>query len=238
MYSKNRKTSILYFLLFIAFLGGLVITQSRGYWISLLIALTVFFYYSEFHIKKKLLKLASISLIPVCAIVLLYFSKEFKIVFVGLFERLYSFDIFNLDASLQERVLETHTILQKIIQNPIAGYGLGITYDRYYMVYETFITTNYIHNGYLSVWFKLGIIGLAIFITIYLITFKKSILIYYQSESNYIRAVALTIISCVFSMLILNISSPQFYAFDSVLYITLFAVFVTDEYQKIPIHNN
>jgi O-antigen ligase len=112
----------------------------------------------------------------------------------------------------------------------VAGYGLGVTYDRYYMIPGHLIPTSYIHNGYLSGWFKTGILGLSAMLMITLLTLgtiRRRIHLGVESDTTLEKSMRLTIFGVMVTMLLVNLTSPVYYSFDGWLLLTLFAAYAS-----------
>jgi O-antigen ligase len=152
------------------------------------------------------------------------------IVLYGLADRFLSFRDLSQDVSLMERLLESRTILDRMAYNPIAGYGLGVTYDRYYMVLGNIIPTSFIHNGYLSAWFKLGLPGLAVCLAIMALLVTGTFRWIRQGHADMTRlelTMAMAMFGVLISMLVVNVTSAQFYSFEGWMVLTLHAAYLS-----------
>lgn len=210
------------------FVVGLVITQSRGYWIGCLLALAAVVLSARREYRSRLLAIAGLLGGLLTIGILIFLRDELLLVLAGLLERFLSIGDLSGDISLMERVLESRTIMDRILHNPVAGYGLGVTYDRYYMIPGHLIPTSYIHNGYLSGWFKTGLAGLTAMLMITLLTLRgirRRIRLEDDSDSTLERAMLLTMFGVLITMLLVNLTSPVYYSFDGWLLLTLFAAY-------------
>ncbi|HKJ34364.1 MAG TPA: hypothetical protein VKA34_21245, partial [Balneolales bacterium] len=112
-------------------------------------------------------------------------------------------------------------------------YGMGVEYHRYYILLRDYIPITYIHNGYLAIWFKTGILGLISIIGLTLIVLHHLMLIYKRTEVLFIKIIALSSFGLLSGMLVVNMTSPQFYAFDSMTLIILISVFASHYYNQL-----
>ncbi|MDR9418372.1 O-antigen ligase family protein [Gracilimonas sp.] len=221
------KKQLFFILLFLLLFVDLIITQSRGYWLAFSFALTAVFIISDRSLKKKLLTYLGSIMLILGVVIVFFFSDELALALEGLAKRFETLGTGELDISLKERWLETVAVWEKIVANPIAGYGMGTTYRRE-LLFLNFVEQRYfIHNGYLLVWYKMGILGLIAFITLSVSILIKSYQIYKYHTAPEIKAIALTVFSVLIGILFVNNTSPQFYHFDCLLVISLMAVFVT-----------
>lgn len=225
--TKKFLIQIIYLFLFSAFVGGLVLTQSRGYWLAFILGAVIIFLTIDRKSKIKVLIYLFSLLGLVSIIISLYFSDLFMFVLNALLARFESIGSGKLDISLYERFLESQTVLSLILDNPISGYGFGHFYTKKILFYANFIETSYVHNGYLAVWFKFGILGLLAFLTLWFSTIMYSIRFYKISASQFEKAILLTIIGTVCGILLVNNTSNQVEIFESVLFLTLFAAFLS-----------
>jgi O-antigen ligase len=210
----------------IAFIAGLIITQSRGFWVACLVSFLVVFLISSRFEKGRVLLVSLITSMTV-GLMLAIFSQEYLTVIGGLGERVASFSSLGLDISLIERARETKTIVEMIGVNPIAGYGLGVEYDRWFLVPKHIESTSYIHNGYLNLWFKFGIAGLLLILGISFQLLKKSYR-FLQQDSDWLqRTILKTIIASWIGSLLVSITSPQFYSFDGIMLLVIFCAFIS-----------
>ena len=72
------------------------------------------------------------------------------------------------DLSMTERYVEAAAALEHVRLNPIIGHGLGTPFRFYNILYHFTTETNYIHIGYIAVWYKFGLWGLALYGTLWL----------------------------------------------------------------------
>ncbi len=234
LYVKSYLHKSFYLFLLLAGIGGIVITQSRGYWIALLFSFFIMFLIAEKSQKKQILLVISVSLVAGILVISIFFSDLFHIIYDALLYRLSSiFDIFTerIGPSLRQRILETKKVMGKIIENPIAGYGFGVTYSRFLTVPHIYKEVTYIHNGYLAIWFKLGLVG---FITIlyYCYLIFKYCLHIYRNTSRWAKPISHSIIGILGGMLLVNVTSPQFFSFGSMFLMALMGIFASYYYNQ------
>jgi len=83
----------------------------------------------------------------------------------------------------------------------------------------------YAHNGYLYLWYKLGILGLLSFLSFYflkLMIIIKSIRI---EENPLLKKILQAFLFILISFLIISITSPQFYHKPSILIMSIIWAF-------------
>lgn len=210
----------------IAFIVGLIITQSRGFWIACLLSFFVVFLVSTRFEKGRVLLVSTITF-SLLGIGLVIFSQEYLTVIGGLGARVASFSSLGLDISLIERARESNTILELVGRNPIAGYGLGVEYDRWFLVPMHVEATSYIHNGYLNLWFKFGLIGLITILAISYQILRKSYHFLNRDTDLLQRTFLKTILASWVGAMVVSITSPQFYSFDGIMLLVVFCAYLS-----------
>jgi O-antigen ligase len=119
------------------------------------------------------------------------------------------------------RLAESRAVWDLIGKNPIAGAGLGSEISFYHLLRQSTQHTYYMHNAYLYLWYKFGLVGLVVFLTAYLLKIKAGIAWLTNCGSDTRRAFVMAAVAILIAMLQITITSPQFYARDSILIITL-----------------
>ena len=180
---ENKKNKILYFLIMIINYIALMICQSRGIWISIIctIVLAIFLIYlfnlfNPFKENKKWLLLLLFSFLIITAT----YSTENVLNknTVKIPQRaLSTFD--EQDSSINTRLLIWRTTFEMIKEKPLFGSGIG-TFKMNYLDYKADYlkrnpsyskfssNPNETHNEYLQIFAELGIIGISIFLLIFL----------------------------------------------------------------------
>ena len=155
--------------LFLIFFGSLILTQSRGYWISFLLGAFVLFLMVD---RQHRLRLTLFTLAGVAGFVgigLLFFGDYVVLIFGGILDRFSSLQSASTaDISLVNRFYETRTVWALIVQNPVLGYGMSVSYDFFDLTRQTTDTDAFIHNGYLSLWYRFGLWGLILLVFFWL----------------------------------------------------------------------
>lgn len=227
--THSRVKQLLLTFVFVAFFGSLILTQSRGYWLAFFIGFLFIFYTIDFKGKRRILLSVFILGITSFLAASIFFGDFLDLVIKGLSTRFNSLGSGKLDISLQERVLESKTVIGLILQNPVAGYGLGYTYTKKILFFDYFTETSYIHNGYLAAWFKFGIVGFVTLISVWFTCIYKSFKIFNSTNKQSAKVLSLTIGGTVTGMLLVNNTSPQILTFESLLILTIFCAFLSTQ---------
>lgn len=226
VYVKQLKYKMFAIVLLGVSIASLVLTQSRGYWLAYVISFIVIFILLNREKKIQMVVWFGTIAALVITTAALFFSSYFDLVTTALVERFQSIATSTQkDVSLLERFDESASVFNKIIVNPVIGYGLGVEYTKFYYFDRIHGATSYVHNGYLAVWYKFGLPGLFILLSICLITIRNAYRIFKNNPQTVHKILGLSIIAVIFGMFLVNNTSPQFLAFDSTLLLTIMAAY-------------
>lgn len=148
---------------FIVSVAGLILTQSRGYWAAFLVGVLLLFLLTDLRRKVLLGSVAAVGLAGITVLALLIAPEEALIVASGMAERFTSLGTaVTSDISLISRFVEASYVWTYIETNPIIGYGIGTEYSRFDIITDVNIVSFFVHNGYIGLWFKYGLVGLGL----------------------------------------------------------------------------
>ncbi len=206
--------------------AGLILTQSRGYWLAFVLAAGVFMLFSDRGARvRAIITTTLLGIVAVTIAFTVYYSAT-MVVIENLAYRLSLTGGSQMDPSLLERVLETRSVWDLVKLNPFAGYGFGYVYQRYGVIAGYWTHTSYVHNGYLAVWFKMGLFGMLAAIAYLIMIARTGYDVFKQATTPFARITALIILCQVVGMMLVNITSPQFLGFDSMLLLAVMGAMV------------
>jgi O-antigen ligase len=200
---------------------SLVLTFSRGYWIGTLVGIVVLFLLARPSERRRLGFLTVIGVCGSIGLMFLVFPSIFVDLVVTVVNRFFSSALAFEDVSVTNRFAESRAVWQLISANPIAGAGLGSEIAFYHLLRRATQHTFYIHNAYLYLWFKFGIVGLIVFLTAFLSKIRVGITWLANCGNDARRVSVMAAVAILVAMLEITITSPQFYARDSILIITI-----------------
>jgi O-antigen ligase len=228
--STSLKRALLPAGAFVLSFIALILTFTRSLWGAFFIAAVMIFLLSPTRLKTRILGY-SIGGTVLVGLVMMLFIPDLVAFITGVIA--FRFETLGgVDLSLEERIIETRTVWQSIMANPILGHGLSTEYFRY-VILNKFVTvpSNYVHNGYLAVWYKFGIFGLLSFLTFYAVVFRESLRLYRLGETEFARLVGLSIVAYISGMLIMNIVSPTFISFEG-MFISMCVALIAATYTR------
>ncbi|MFQ5707892.1 MAG: O-antigen ligase family protein [bacterium] len=208
---KNTLRRIVYFILLIPISLSVIISQTRGTWFSIFIAILLAAFLSLFASFKGQRKILSFSFAILTLLIIVIFSlnligrmSKTKEEFVQ--TRVESISNLQADYSLAMRAHSYLTVLKKIQSHPWLGNGLGATAT--YLFFGQYSTQNNVDSTYLTILWKMGIAGLLVFLFLYFLLLKKAFFIYRKEQDLFLRAFAVGMLSAFAAFLILGTISP------------------------------
>jgi hypothetical protein len=205
---------------FLLFSLSLLVTFSRAYWVGTFVGLLIVFLLLQRRERTRFVATLCVVLLGWIGISWLILGDRFGAVADIVVRRLLSAGYVMKDVSFLTRVEESRVVAEHAFRNPILGYGLGAEFGYYNALKDVTYVNAYIHNAYLWLWFKLGAAGLLSFLVAYAGKIRsgfRTITI----TNNADRPFVIAAVALLCTMLIISVTSPQFYARDSVLVIAL-----------------
>ena len=151
---------------FSIFATGVVITQWRAYYVSLALAVVVVLVLMPGRSRARGVLLLGVSGLVGAGAVYAVMGESALLLGYGLLDRALSiFTAGTVDISYLNRLVETRAVLPLIAANPILGHGLGTEFSFHDVITQGTWTKSYAHNGYLTLLFKFGIVGLGAVLT-------------------------------------------------------------------------
>ncbi len=147
---------------------GVVITQWRAYYVSLALGVVLVAALGSGTARVRILALSTVGLFVGSAVLYLVLGDAVQLLAIGLLDRLLSIGTASqADLSLINRFYETRAALAHIAANPVIGHGLGTTFPFFDIIDRFTWVKPYAHNGYVTLWFKFGAVGLATFLLLW-----------------------------------------------------------------------
>lgn len=227
-FSKRLISKIVLFALFLALTFGLVMTQSRGYWAAAGFGALLMIVSMDRIRRVQLITLGSIGVAVSALLVVTLFGDRAMLLIAGLWNRLLTLGPSLLgDVSLENRILESKAVLNEILKNPILGYGMGVPYEYFNITVLGTRRWSFIHNGYLSMWYRFGIVGLTIVMVLWLGGISRAVGLLKVVTKRYDKVRLVLSASVLGAMLISALTSSPFYQMDLLLMMTMFLAIVS-----------
>jgi O-antigen ligase len=232
LFAKDWTKRLLYAGFFIAFFGGLILTQSRGYWVAFLFGAGIMFLMIPSKQKGRLLSTGIVTGLVVFGIAALLFGDFFLLVVTGLVERFTSIgSATTKDLSLVNRFIETGAVWEHIKSNPILGHGMGVSYRFYDITWEFTDSKPFIHNGYIALWYKFGIWGTPLILWFLgAIMYRAKVLFNHRVNNPYMGTAAIAILAAFMAFSVSANTSNPFYINDTMFIFSVMAGIVGGGY--------
>ena len=207
----------------------LAITFSRGYWVASFMAIGIAFLWMPGEVRRRLLIIGGIACgLGILAVGLFTGPVIFDLATV-LGERFLSILSASVDISLRNRLVESEAALEDIMMSPLWGYGFGYYYS-YHPLIPSLLPTWYVHNVYLYIWLKLGLLGLVTFLVWYITVIIHGYRAYRNITDPLLKPLILSGTSIMIAMIPLSVTSPQFIQKDSIIFLALAMGFIEITY--------
>ena len=235
LFSKRWHHQLLMLGAFLLFFGGLLLTQSRGYWLAFLVGAGALFLLIDGYHRKRLLAIAFGGSVILTAVAFIFLQDIFILVIGGLIDRFSSLQTAaTTDLSLLNRFRETAAVWELIEKNPILGYGQAYTYNFFDITRGTTDTDAFVHNGYISLWFKYGIVGLGLVMFFWLNAIRSGVKAFKtRGAPASVRLTGLIGVICLSAFLLSALTSNPFFLNDTLFVIGILLSLAEGTYQRI-----
>lgn len=224
LFSKSKSKKIFFALTTLLSMGTLLISFSRTFWIVLLINLAIIFLYIPFRIKLKMsaVAFAALSFFAIAAWSVL--ENNVTILIKVIEKRLQSSTQGKQDISIRARLYEWEQAIIKIKENPLGGNGLSKKFYFYNPISEhTSYTTN-IHNGYLSLSYRLGIPLAITYVLIILMGFNRAAYAFFNLKGYGVSRIIALSSALFFILLFLSNFMAQIFIYRDGFIVTALAL--------------
>lgn len=204
---------------FLIILIGLILTQSRGNWLAFLLGAFAMFVATSSTHRKRMIVLGALGLTGVVVIGLVFFGDYVQLVFVGLIDRFASLrTAATTDISLVNRFRETAAAWEHIVQNPILGRGMGVPYTFFDLAHMSTDRDSFIHNGYVSLWYRFGLWGLLLILFVWIRSIWRGLKVYRdQNASLMLRQFGLAATCSLIALTLTTVTSNPLFLKDGII---------------------
>ena len=221
LYSRKRLHATAIAGIFTLLSAAIVIGQSRALWVSYMLGIAVIFLCVDRQKKFRIVSIGVLGGVMFLAVGVLVFDNFFSLIIAGLANRLLSLQTATVqDLSLINRFFEARAALEHIGMNPIVGYGFGVPFKYYSLVYEWTHETSFIHNGPVGIWYRHGLIGLGLLVTFYIGTIARAVrMLRMPAIARIDRMVAIFVMACLIAESLVGNTENPFATGDKTLFI-------------------
>jgi O-antigen ligase len=214
---KDYRSRSVHYLLILLLGFSEVITLSRNDLVSgaIALALLVFILHKTelSQLAANLLIIASIALFIIAVFMLLGrggLLLQYASAYFERSSRMFSSTILSSQENLLIRWEEIKYAWQQIMIHPILGNGFHTPYRPVFSEFENVSNTYYLHNAYLSIWLKTGLLGLISFLWLSFRFLRHGFQHWWVVKDNFLRVVTLGFTLAYLGLMINNIVGPTF----------------------------
>lgn len=212
---KNRQLELLRALQVLVLFLGFFLSFERSFFISYAIILTaLFLILRQSQLSRLVASLLLVTWIAVGVVGVLGLSGYSSLVLdysTGILARIasiFSDTILTSGETLVSRWVEVQYAWARIVENPALGIGLWNPYRP--PLYERDTITHYVHNAYVSIWLKTGLLGLIPFLWLCVRFLQRGFQHWREEGDGFLRAVVLGFTLAYLGMMINNLTAPYF----------------------------
>ncbi len=234
LYARSWISRTSLFGLFLLYSIGVIISLSRAVWLSLALGLFVIFLFVDRRRKLQLTLLVVGSTLITFGIGIVLFQETLTLILLTLFDRLLSLETaVSTDISLINRFIEMEAAWEQIKLNPIVGYGFGVEYRYYSLVFEHSRESSFVHNGYVGLLYRHGLVGAFLLLFFYGASTWRGIQVYLnRAAPSIIRVIGLIAVACLVAVALVTNSNNPFSVSDKTLFIAVAAALAAGGYER------
>ncbi len=201
----------------------LITTFSRTFWLILILSTIVFFIIIPMQKKIRMAVYMSFIISFMSIVSFIFLKDNVTILYEVVKKRLFSAGKLTKDMSLYARLVEWELINQKILENPLGGYGLAKKFHFYDPITLKTLHTSVVHNGYLHIIFRIGIPLSLFYFSFLLFYLFKAINLIPKARSDIHKSVSFSAIGLFLTLLLANSTGPIFFYRDG-LFVTAMVI--------------
>ncbi len=235
--SIQKKIGYKYLLLLFTVMTvtALVATFSRAYWVMVLINLLIIIFFIPKDGRKFMVSSIVLGGILFSLFIYVAFQDKVEFVYYVIEKRFVSTTAGVKDISLQMRLNEFEGVFEQIENYPLGGSGLARKFSYYDPIGISTQRTNFVHNGYLYLIYRLGY-PLAIIFFIYLfLILMKSFYYSFKVKDRFYKTLAICSATSILMMILTNFVTTTIPLRDGSLIMALLIGFISIIERKVQI---
>lgn len=212
VFAERWRHRLLLLVGFLLAFGSLLVTQSRALWVSFFFGAFMLLLFVRGRQRKRLVAFGLVGAGGLLGLGFLFIGDVLLVIIGGLIERAATLGAGTSDFSVQTRVVEASGAFAHIVQNPVLGHGLGVPFRFFDIENQVTVERTFIHNGYVSLWYRFGLWGPALFLFFWFRVLGRGLAVFRQSGAwSVLRlsGLAATVTLAAF-LLSTNTSNPFF----------------------------
>ncbi len=200
--------------------GALIISFARTYWAALAGGLVLMIIFLPNKNRIFIIAATLITSVLLFALMNLFFQDKARIFYKIIESRLTSSTKGLEDMSLKDRISESASVLKRIEKSPLSGNGMGAEYTFFSPILMMSVTKSFIHNGYLYMFFRLGIPLALVFLLWIFFFFFRSLRNIYHFKDTFSNRVNISVFLIFYILILSDFLTAQFTMRDGILLMT------------------
>lgn len=215
-------------------LAGVIITQSRSLWVGYVLAGGIIFWMVDTRRRTQLAFLSVGGLLGLGIVAFALLDDFFLLVIGGLMDRMASLQsATSQDISLINRFIEWEAAWQQIKQSPILGNGFGVPYHYFSLATENTVVKSHIHNTFVELIYRHGLVGLGLFLAFSLHSYLTGIRLFRSSSTPPLyRAAAVTSVASMVAVSLAAMTESLMLSDDGTFVIAFLAAIMVGPWQR------
>jgi O-antigen ligase len=233
IHARSLKLRLLFGSVMSIVLVGLIVSFTRGFWIATLIGLGFLFLFLDADKRKSFLLFSTAGTASAVVVVSVFFPHVSSFLLQTIIHRFTSSGSAFEDMSVIERVVESRAAIHEIMQSPLVGHGFGSTFSFYNILDKSTVTTWYIHNAYLFLLYKVGVIGAFLFLGFYAGVISEGLSAAKKLKNGvFDREINITVVAVFIGMLAVALTSNMFIEKESLLMISFGGAIIMSSWNR------
>lgn len=222
VYLTSKKVRAFHMMMFFLFTIGLLVTLTRSVWIGFAFGMGLAVLFGDSFSRRKTISYLSTLIVGLVLVGFIFFQEAVLFAWEVIQMRFKFLSSNTLDMSFVDRFYETEAVWEYIRRNPILGYGHGVDYIRYDVFFgHTKNPSSFIHNGYLAVYFKFGLVGVALFVALFTWIIRNSLRLFRLTDTPWVKALSMAIFCYFSTALLINLVTPVFLFFEGIFLMSI-----------------
>jgi O-antigen ligase len=190
--------------------GAMFISLSRTYWVFFAFGVVMYFFFLTPKKKIIFLQFSGIAATLLITFIFTFWQENAQLYLKALQKRFLSTTKTSDDTSFKMRMIEYDAAFERIKLYPIGGNGLNKKYY-YFDQYRGFTHRHSnIHNGYISLTYRVGFVLAFVYFLFYFVYLYKIIILIPKARDELLRPLALGTLAVFLLFFASNLTSGQF----------------------------
>lgn len=207
--------------------SGTIAGLSRALWVATAFGLLVAILLMEGRQRFRILLLLGGAASSLALLAMVLFDDAFSFVLQGLVERFATLSsAASDDISLINRFYEWNSAWDRIVEAPLFGHGLGVSYPHYNLIWKVTQMKTFVHSTYVALLYRHGLVGVLCIGFIILVLFGRAIALL-RTKSKLSYPIALTAVTVFPALAVTALTEDLLLAIEGTFTLAFLAALLT-----------